>query len=267
MSSPSFQGALSDSQMVSTISQRRTLITPDPAAQNPPEKFRLLSANVDRPSLLPISKVRKRASEISSKDVAAFFFALQQKLMEIRSEDIVRILTSRKAQIIAAGIFGLVLAPVIIHPVLGLIGFSAAGPVAGSLAALWQSSIGNVVAGSIFAMCQSIAAGGALPIIVPIASGAVSAGMYSAIRAIAPHTRKVLELTSKGFIAATLVKYWQISAERVAIGSNVAMRQGVAAGAGLPAAASAATDAVSTGVIHAGNTVRQWFKKAFKVKE
>ncbi|KAF7883760.1 uncharacterized protein EAF02_005680 [Botrytis sinoallii] len=46
-------------------------------------------------------------------------------------------------------------------PVLGAIGFSAAGPVAGSAAAAWQSGIGLVEAGSIFAWCQGAAMGGA----------------------------------------------------------------------------------------------------------
>ncbi len=40
-------------------------------------------------------------------------------------------------------------------------GFAAAGPVAGSAAAAWQSSIGLVQAGSVFAWCQSAAMGGA----------------------------------------------------------------------------------------------------------
>ncbi|TGO13323.1 hypothetical protein BPAE_0748g00010 [Botrytis paeoniae] len=46
-------------------------------------------------------------------------------------------------------------------PVLGAVGFSAAGPIAGSTAAAWQSSMGLVEAGSIFAWCQSAAMGGA----------------------------------------------------------------------------------------------------------
>ncbi|KAM3067051.1 hypothetical protein ACMFMG_011830 [Clarireedia jacksonii] len=46
-------------------------------------------------------------------------------------------------------------------PLLGAVGFSAVGPVAGSAAAAWQSSIGVVEAGSIFAWCQSAAMGGA----------------------------------------------------------------------------------------------------------
>ncbi|RDB27540.1 hypothetical protein Hypma_003816 [Hypsizygus marmoreus] len=44
---------------------------------------------------------------------------------------------------------------------LALIGFSAGGPIAGSIAAAWQASIGNVVAGSVFALLQSIAMTGA----------------------------------------------------------------------------------------------------------
>ncbi|ESZ91787.1 hypothetical protein SBOR_7825 [Sclerotinia borealis F-4128] len=46
-------------------------------------------------------------------------------------------------------------------PVLGAVGFSAAGPVAGSTAAAWQSSIGLIEVGSVFAWCQSAAMGGA----------------------------------------------------------------------------------------------------------
>ena len=40
-------------------------------------------------------------------------------------------------------------------------GFAASGPVAGSLAAAWQSSIGVLAAGSPFAFLQSAAMGGA----------------------------------------------------------------------------------------------------------
>ncbi|KAF8535287.1 hypothetical protein BDD12DRAFT_856099 [Trichophaea hybrida] len=38
---------------------------------------------------------------------------------------------------------------------LALTGFGTLGPVAGSLAAAWQASIGNVAAGSLFATLQS----------------------------------------------------------------------------------------------------------------
>ncbi|KAH0610131.1 uncharacterized protein H6S33_012677 [Morchella sextelata] len=40
------------------------------------------------------------------------------------------------------------------------LGFSSTGPVAGSIAAAWQSSIGNVVANSFFALLQSMAMSG-----------------------------------------------------------------------------------------------------------
>lgn len=46
-------------------------------------------------------------------------------------------------------------------PIIGAAGFAAAGPVAGSAAAAWQSSMGIVQAGSVFAWCQSAAMGGA----------------------------------------------------------------------------------------------------------
>ncbi|KAK0213881.1 hypothetical protein IW262DRAFT_1466446 [Armillaria fumosa] len=63
---------------------------------------------------------------------------------------------------IIGGAAGAGLMPMIIRLTLGLIGFGAAGPVAGTFAALIQSSIGNVVAGSLFAWAQSIAMGGSL---------------------------------------------------------------------------------------------------------
>jgi hypothetical protein len=48
-----------------------------------------------------------------------------------------------------------------VNPVLGAVGFTAAGPAAGSAAAAWQASMGAVQAGSLFAWCQSAAMGGA----------------------------------------------------------------------------------------------------------
>ena len=52
-------------------------------------------------------------------------------------------------------IFGAVLA-FVAKPILGLVGFSSAGVVAGSIAAGIQSTIGNVAAGSLFALAQAI---------------------------------------------------------------------------------------------------------------
>lgn len=64
---------------------------------------------------------------------------------------------------LAVGSTGLVLAtaPITGPAVLGAIGFSTTGPVAASLAATWQSSIGVVQAGSLFATLQGAAMGGA----------------------------------------------------------------------------------------------------------
>ena len=64
-------------------------------------------------------------------------------------------------------------------PVLGILGFSAAGPVAGSIAAGYQSSIGLVQAGGVFAWCQSAAMGGAAVGGI-VAGGAAGAGVMGA---------------------------------------------------------------------------------------
>ncbi len=47
-----------------------------------------------------------------------------------------------------------------IPAILSAIGFSASGPLLGSVAAGWQASIGSVAAGSLFAFLQSAAMGG-----------------------------------------------------------------------------------------------------------
>ncbi|RAL04043.1 uncharacterized protein BO80DRAFT_462191 [Aspergillus ibericus CBS 121593] len=63
---------------------------------------------------------------------------------------------------LAVGGTGLALAtaPLTGPALLGAVGFSATGPVAASLAAAWQSSIGVVQAGSLFSMLQGAAMGG-----------------------------------------------------------------------------------------------------------
>lgn len=67
------------------------------------------------------------------------------------------------------------LATVLILPILGAVGFGSLGPVAGSVAAGWQSAIGLVEAGSAFAWFQGAAMGGAALTPV-IAVGLVSVG-------------------------------------------------------------------------------------------
>lgn len=68
-------------------------------------------------------------------------------------------------------------------PILGWMGFSAAGPVVGSLAAAAQASVGNVAAGSTFAACQTMAMSGAamgplLPLAVVGACGVLIHAKY-----------------------------------------------------------------------------------------
>ncbi|KAN0137750.1 hypothetical protein V8E53_004234 [Lactarius tabidus] len=83
---------------------------------------------------------------------------------------------------IAAGIVsGVVFLPLVAKVVLGWIGFSAIGPVAGSLAALIQAAIGNVAAGSFFAALQSIAMGGLGGVLSAV--GGVVGGVLGAIAA------------------------------------------------------------------------------------
>ena len=49
----------------------------------------------------------------------------------------------------------------------------------GTIAAAIQSSIGNVVAGSAFAVAQSVAMGGALPALGYISAGIIGAGVIA----------------------------------------------------------------------------------------
>ncbi|KAK0495242.1 hypothetical protein EDD18DRAFT_1354456 [Armillaria luteobubalina] len=74
----------------------------------------------------------------------------------------------------ASAAAGVVLMPVLAPATLGIVGFSVVGPITGTLAAAIQSSIGNIVAGSAFAVAQSIAMGGAIPATVYAASRAIA---------------------------------------------------------------------------------------------
>ncbi|KAH9976282.1 hypothetical protein BGW80DRAFT_1167856, partial [Lactifluus volemus] len=75
----------------------------------------------------------------------------------------------------------LVFAPILVPVGLGLIGFSAIGPVAGSLAAIIQAGIGNVMAGSLFAIAQSIAMGGAFPAAFSAICATLTGGISAAL--------------------------------------------------------------------------------------
>jgi galactitol-specific phosphotransferase system IIC component len=62
------------------------------------------------------------------------------------------------------------LAPVLMPLILSGLGFGAGGVVSGSVAASIHAAIGNVAAGSLFAMCQAVGAGAALPLVGWLAS-------------------------------------------------------------------------------------------------
>ncbi|KAF9510470.1 hypothetical protein BS47DRAFT_1487400 [Hydnum rufescens UP504] len=98
---------------------------------------------------------------------------------------------------LAASVGGAVLcgalAPVLAPAVLGIVGFGSGGVVGadtldfnnpvGSVAAGIQAGIGNVAAGSLFAGAQSVAAGGALPLIGTV----ISAGIGAVTGVFVPH--------------------------------------------------------------------------------
>ena len=70
--------------------------------------------------------------------------------------------------------------------ILGAMGFSAVGPVAGSIAAGWQASLGSVVSGSLFSFLQGAAMGGAaMGVFTGIGAagvGVAAAGVLVAVR-------------------------------------------------------------------------------------
>ena len=66
---------------------------------------------------------------------------------------------------------GVLSTPIIVPTALATVGFTSAGVVGGSVAAGMQASVGNVVAGSAFSVCQSIAMGGSVPTVISAVSG------------------------------------------------------------------------------------------------
>ncbi|KAK4651916.1 hypothetical protein QC762_606745 [Podospora pseudocomata] len=69
--------------------------------------------------------------------------------------------TAAVAGVVTVGAVALAAPLAIAAPVLAAVGFTAEGVAATSIAAGIQAGIGNVVGGSVFAICQSAAAGGA----------------------------------------------------------------------------------------------------------
>jgi len=85
-------------------------------------------------------------------------------------------------------------------PILGAVGFTVAGPAAGSAAAAWQASIGVVQAGSLFAWCQSAAMGGAA------VGGVQMAGVAGAALVRAASVPGLVEMFQNNFRTAGRIK-------------------------------------------------------------
>ncbi|KAI9673302.1 MAG: hypothetical protein M1829_004367 [Trizodia sp. TS-e1964] len=94
----------------------------------------------------------------------------------------------------------LIVSPVAIKGALGLIGFGTLGPIPASLATAWQSSIGLVPAGSLFAWCQSAAVGGTFLESALIPGGLAAAGIAAIVVEIAQS--RILEKYWKDFLFA-----------------------------------------------------------------
>jgi hypothetical protein len=114
-----------------------------------------------------------------------------------------------KNTLIAAGCVAAIsaaLAPIIMPALLGAVGFSAGGVVAGSVAASIQASIGSVAAGSLFALCQTVGTGAALPLIGHLASVGLglSAGLLAKV--VAFLLRKLVE----GGLEKINARFWDL---------------------------------------------------------
>jgi hypothetical protein len=90
--------------------------------------------------------------------------------------------TVKKVCIIGSASTAAVLAPLAIIPALGAVGFTSAGVAAGSIAASLQTA--TTISGSLFALCQSAGAVGAVAastsIGVGLTAGAATAGVVTA---------------------------------------------------------------------------------------
>lgn len=123
---------------------------------------------------------------------------------------------------------GIILTPLVTTTALGMAGFSAVGPVAGTTAARMQATgrTRNPVAGLLFATAQSVAMGGPVPMVI-IAIGAGVGGVGGAI----------FGATSVG---ASVASMSMDAASAVGAGIGTAAASVVGMGAAAVAAAAAA---------------------------
>ena len=100
------------------------------------------------------------------------------------------------------------------------IGFSPAGVVAGSPAAAWQSSIGNVAPGSRFVLLQSIGASW---------SSTAAGATWSVVAGFSKSALTWVGFGPGGVVAGSLAAAWQSSIGNVAPGSLFALLQSIGA--------------------------------------
>ena len=120
--------------------------------------------------------------------------------------------------------------------ILDAIGFSAVGPVAESIAAGWQASMGTVAAGSIFAFLQSAAMGGA------------AIGLFTGVGAVGGLVALVGVGASMKFVK-----------EKVSEIGGVVSEKFVEVGEVIKDAAVQAGGAVAAGAVQVGRTVGEWW--------
>jgi hypothetical protein len=92
-----------------------------------------------------------------------------------------------------AAAVGAALAPVLIPLLLHGVGFGGGGVVAGSWAAGVHASLGNVAAGGLFSLAQSVGAGGALPLVGYLAGAGLGLSVSFAAETVRFVLMKLLE--------------------------------------------------------------------------
>ncbi|KAJ7650968.1 hypothetical protein FB45DRAFT_859608 [Roridomyces roridus] len=124
---------------------------------------------------------------------AAEFISLKTLLEFVKNGNLVRLakvvtkfIKAHRRQIL--GVLGLVVGIVLIANPLAMAGFGAVGPILGSAAAAWQAAIGNVAAGSLFAMLQSAGMlyAVAIPVVGSLVVGGSAVGLAHAVGALRP---------------------------------------------------------------------------------
>ncbi|KAK6346714.1 hypothetical protein TWF696_006829 [Orbilia brochopaga] len=104
--------------------------------------------------------------------------------------------------------------------ILNALGFAATGPVAGSLAAAWQASIGSVPAGHLFALIQSISMTTGSALAIGAGIGLVAAVSILIGYIVTHELAKNGEL--RGMIEHEIGKFGEtVAATAVSIGANV----------------------------------------------